>query len=170
MSNKYKDLDIHTYFFDIINIINFDPNKIKIDKKSYKNILIYCIAYVMIKDSKYIEINSVNLLYLIINKVNGYFEEINKNKYLMLVPTNESKEIKNKYEYLWSKIRDLISSITKNSHDYDEKYMKIKFNFGDELPIEICSMIIVVSTVFHENNKYYPQFFLNECLYKLCKI
>ena len=27
-----------------------------------------------------------------INKVNGYFEEINKNKYLTLVPTNESKE------------------------------------------------------------------------------
>ena len=27
-----------------------------------------------------------------INKVNGDFEEINKNKYLTLVPTNESKE------------------------------------------------------------------------------
>ena len=40
----------------------------------------------MIKDLKY-----VNLLYLIINKVNGYFQGINKNKYL-LVSTNESKE------------------------------------------------------------------------------
>ena len=40
----------------------------------------------MIKDLKY-----VNLSYLIINKVNGYFQEINKNKYL-LVSTNESKE------------------------------------------------------------------------------
>ena len=39
------------------------------------------------------QINSVNLLYLIINKVNEYFEKINKNKYLTLVPTNESKEI-----------------------------------------------------------------------------
>ena len=26
--------------------------------------------------------------------MNGYFEEINRNKYLMLVPTNESKEKK----------------------------------------------------------------------------
>ena len=32
-----------------------------------------------------------------------------------------------------SKIRDLISSITKNSDDYDEKYMKIEFNSNDEL-------------------------------------
>ena len=46
-----------------------------------------------IKDSKYMKINSVNPLYLIFSKVNGYFEEINKNKYLTLVPTNENKEI-----------------------------------------------------------------------------
>ena len=82
------------YYFsdDIIKIKTFDPNKIKIDEKSYKNILIYYIGYVTIKDSKYVKINSVNPLYLIFNKVNGYFEEINGNKYLTIVPTNESKE------------------------------------------------------------------------------
>ena len=41
--------------------------------------------------SKNSKINSVNLLYLIFNKVNGYFEETNGNKYLTLVSTNESK-------------------------------------------------------------------------------
>ena len=87
----------------------------------------------MIKDLKYIKIYSVNPLYLIPNKVNGYFEEINKNKYLTLVPTNVSKEKIKKYEVLWSKIRDLIRSLTKNSDDYDEKYMKIKFNSDDHL-------------------------------------
>ena len=46
------------------------------------------------------------------SKVNESFEEINKNKYLMLVPTNESKEIIKIYEELWSKIRDLVNSIT----------------------------------------------------------
>ena len=46
------------------------------------------------KDSKYLKSYSVNPLYLIFNKVNGYSEEINGNKYLMLVPINESKEIK----------------------------------------------------------------------------
>ena len=49
--------------------------------------------------------------------------------------------------------------------------MKINFNLDDELPlnkmIEIPSMMIVVRAVFHKNNKYYPQVFLDECLYKL---
>ena len=33
--------------------------------------------------------------------------------------------------------------------------------------IEIPSMIIAVKAVFRENNKYYPQVLLDECLYKL---
>ena len=54
----------------------------------------------MIKDSKYIKIKSLNPLYLVINKVNEYFEEINGNKFLTLVPTNENKGImKNKKKF-----------------------------------------------------------------------
>ena len=49
--------------------------------------------------------------------------------------------------------------------------MKIKFNSDDDLPlnkaIEISTMKIVVRAVFHENNKYYPEIFLDECLYKV---
>ena len=84
-----------------------------------KNILVYYIGFVTIKDSKYVKINSVNSLYLIFSKINGYFKEINKNKYMRLVPTNESKEVIKKYEELWSKIRDLTGLITKNSDDND---------------------------------------------------
>ena len=78
MSDKVKDVDIKnqaSYIFDdIINIKNFDPNNIKTDERSYKNILIYYIGYATIKDLKYIKINSINPLYLIFSKVNGYFE------------------------------------------------------------------------------------------------
>ena len=99
------------------------------------------------KDLKYVKINNVNPLCLIFSKVDGYFEE------------------------LWSKIRDLIKSISKNSDDYDEKYMEIKFNSDDKLPlnktINILSMIVVVTSIFVENNKFYPQVLLDECLYKL---
>ena len=53
----------------------------------------------------------------------------------------------------WNKIRDLIRSITKNSDDYDEKYMEIKSNFDDELPlnktIEIPTVKIVIRVLFH---------------------
>ena len=54
--------------------------------------------------------------------MNGYFEEINGNKHLTLVPTNESKKKKKKIWRLWSEIRCLIRLITKNSDDYTEKY------------------------------------------------
>ena len=45
-----------------------------------------------IKDLKYGNIKSVNPLYPVLSKVNGYFEEININKYLTPVPSYESKE------------------------------------------------------------------------------
>ena len=77
----------------------------------------------------------MNPFYLIFNKLNGCFEEINGNKYLTLFPTNEIKEKNEKYEELWHKIRYLIRPITKSSEDYDEKYVKIKFNSDDELPL-----------------------------------
>ena len=48
----------------------------------------------MIKDLKYVKISSVNPSYLILGKPNGFFEGINKNKYLTLVPANERKEKK----------------------------------------------------------------------------
>ena len=47
----------------------------------------------MIKDLKHVKIIIVNQLYYIFSEVNGYFEEINKSKYLTLVRTSESKEI-----------------------------------------------------------------------------
>ena len=56
-----------------------------------------------------------------------------------------------KYKELWSKIRDLFRSVTKNSDDCNEKYMKIKFSSVDEFclskTIEIPSMIIVVRAI-----------------------
>ena len=87
------------------------------------------------KDWKYVKINSANPLYLIFSEVNGYFQEVNKSKYLTLVPAEDSKEEIEKYEELWSKIRDLIKSINKSSDDYNGRYMKITFNSDDELPL-----------------------------------
>ena len=55
----------------MINIKDFDPNLLKIDKKSYKNIDIYYIGYITVKDSYYVEINSVNPLYLINSEAYG---------------------------------------------------------------------------------------------------
>ena len=91
MGNKFKDIDLknRTYFFDNMIIIkSLDLNKSKIrshTKKSYKNILIYYIGYVMVKELRYVKFNSVNPLYLFVNKINGYIEESNGNKYLQFL-------------------------------------------------------------------------------------
>ena len=171
MSLKDTNIKNRTYCFfnDIIYIENFGPNNIRIDENLYKNILISYAGYVTIK--KDLKIYRVNPLYLMFNKINGYFEEINGAKYLTLVRTNESKEKIKKYEELWIKIGDLIKSVTKKSDNHDEKYMRIKFDRDEKLPlnktIKIRIIIVVVRAVFHENNKYYPQNLLDECFYEI---
>ena len=102
-----------TYYFfdDMINITNFDPNLLKIDKKSYKNIDIYYIGYITMKDSDYVKINSVNPLYLIIDEVDGHFEEKNGNKYLILDFTDKNKEVLKKYTQLWEGIKISIEKV-----------------------------------------------------------
>ena len=133
-----------------------DPKNIKIDEKPYKNILIYYIAYMTIKDSKYVKTNIVNPLYLMLNNMTGYFKKIKNTK---------------KYEKFWIKTRDLIRSVTKKSNDYDEKCVKIKLDSNETLPlikaIEIPVIVIVARAIFYENNKYFPQAFLDECLDKI---
>ena len=104
------------------------------------------------KGSKYVGINSFNNLYVILSTVNGYFDEMNKRKYLTLTPTNKNKEKFKKSKELYIKIRDLILSISKNSDDYDEIYMKTEINSYVELPlnrtIKIPYITIVVRDVF----------------------
>ena len=68
------------------------------------------------------------------------------------------------------KIRDLIWSITNNSDNYDKKYMKIKIDSDDDLPLkktlEVRNMVINVRSVFHVDNKCTSKVVLDECLYK----
>ena len=60
----------------MINLKNFEPNLLKIDRKSYKNIGIYNIGYITIKKIDDCEnIYSVNPLYLLVNHESGYIEE-----------------------------------------------------------------------------------------------
>ena len=57
------------------------------------------------------------------------------------------------------------------SGEYKEDFKKIKFSSDDNLPLnkmwKIHNMTIVIISVFEEDGKYYPQVFLDECLYEL---
>ena len=75
---KQINIKNRTYYFynDIIDIKNFDSILLKIDRKSYKNIGIYNIGYITIKQIDDCEnICDFNPLYLLINHANGYIEE-----------------------------------------------------------------------------------------------
>ena len=80
INGNIKQINIknRTYYFfnDMINIEDFDSKLLKIDKKSFKNIDIYYIGNITIKRIEdYDNIYSVNPLYLVIGKVDGFIEE-----------------------------------------------------------------------------------------------
>ena len=75
---RQSNIKNRTYYFynDQINLNDFDASMLKVDKKSYKDIDIYYIGYVTFKKiANCNNINNVNLLYLMIDKVIGHFEE-----------------------------------------------------------------------------------------------
>ena len=71
-----------------------------------------------------------------------------------------------------SGIKNCIEKINNNkSGEYEKDYMKIKFNSDDNVPLnkqlKFHSVTIVIRSVFEEDGKYYPQAFLDDCLYEL---
>ena len=67
------------------------------------------------KASEYVNINSVNSLYLIIDKADGYVEEITRNKYLTLISTDKNKEVLTKYTELWDGIKNSVEKMNNKS-------------------------------------------------------
>ena len=95
----------------MMNIKDFDPNFLKIDKKLYKNIDISYIGYITLKNSYYLKINTVNPLYLIIGEADGYIKEKNGNKYLVFDSVNENNKVLKKYNELCDGIKNEIETI-----------------------------------------------------------
>ena len=81
------------------------------------------------------------------------------------------KEVLTKYTELWDGIKNLIEKVNDKVGEYGEDFMKIKFNLNDNLPLNktlrLHNLTITVGSVFQKDNKYYPQVFLDGCLYEL---
>ena len=93
---KQIDIKNRSYYFysDIIDLKDFEPNLLKIDKRSYKNIDIYYIGYITIKTiDNYESIYNVNPLFMCINHTSGYIERKNENKYLIFDSVDENKVV-----------------------------------------------------------------------------
>ena len=117
-------------------------------------------------------ISSVNPLYLRIIHESGHIEEKGENRYLVFHSTDENKELSKKYNDIFNGIKDEIKAINGDKeNDYEKNYMKIKFNSDDDLllnkSLKFHLMTVNIRSVFEEDGKLYPQFFLDDSLFEL---
>ena len=95
-------------------------------------------------------------------------QEINGNKYLVFDDTYENK--KSKYDDVFNEIMAKTKKIDDDWLEYLKDYMKIRFSSDDSLPLnkplKFYNMTVTIRCVFSEDNKLYPQVFLDDALYK----
>ena len=87
--------------------------------------------------------------------------------------TDKNKELLEKYDDVFIGIMSKIKKIDDDWLEYLKGYIKIKFNSDDNLslskPLKFYQMTITIRCVFSEDNKLYPQLFLDGALYSLLK-
>ena len=168
-----KSLEINNktnYDWDDMTYINyFDVNSLEIIKRESRiGANIYYTGYVLNPDYDY---DVINPLYLVINRLIGYIEEIDgsSDKYLVDASSVRNKNIISVLDMVWASIKDKINPGIKIK-DYD----KFRFNSDIDLPlntiIEFRSLVINVSCVIEKDNEYYLEIYLDECLYVKCNI
>ena len=163
-----KSLEIKTkinYNWDDINYINdFDANLLEIIKrKSRIGTNIYHIGYVLDPDYDY---NTIKPLYFVVAHLIGYIEEIegSTDKYLVDASSLRNKNIISVLDMVWTSTEDEINPGIKI-----KDYNKFRFNSDIGLPlntiIEFRSLVINISCAIEKDNEYYPENYLDECLY-----
>ena len=109
-------------------------------------------------------------MYFLINRLIGYIEEIegSSDKYLVVSKNVRNKNINSVLDMIWGSIENKIEDII-NPNIKIKDYDKFRFNSDIDLPldttIEFRSLVINVSCVIEKDNEYYPEIYLNECLY-----
>ena len=85
--------------------------------------------------------------------------------------TDENKELIKKYNDVFNGIKNKIKKMSSDGCDYEKDYMEIKFNSGDDLPLnkalQFHNITITIKSVFEEDGKLCPQVFLDDTLYEL---
>ena len=107
---KQINIENRTYYFfnDMINIKDFDSSLLKIDKQTKNHTKISASIIITKKIDDYENINSVNPLYLIIGKADGYIDENSGNRYLVFTSTDGNKKVLAKFAKLWDEIKHLM--------------------------------------------------------------
>ena len=117
-------------------------------------------------------------MYFVINRLIGYIEEIegSNDKYLVVTKIIYNKNIIGYLDVTWALIENEINpnpnidpTIAKIK-DYDKFRFNSDTNLSLETLIEFRSLVKNVSCVIEKDNKYYPEIYLDECLYVKDKV
>ena len=106
-----------------------------------------------------------------INRIEGQFEEIYGDEYLII--DSDNGDIMQKYQEVFDGINEIIKKINGYNQPikYDDNYMKIKINTDDNIPLNkiiyFPTTTIIIRSVTQKDGKYYPQLFLDDCLYEV---
>ena len=151
----------------MVNILDFNPEKLSIEKVCAINNKLERIYYVKYdKDS----------FYLIIDDLKGYFKyskEKDMKKLKFIIEDQKRAKI---YNQMWDKIKEVINSVDDVSfgfNDYFRDHGVTRFYTDDTLPLDamvsIYSMTIVIRSVYREYyDRFYSQIHLANCIYKKC--
>ena len=155
--NKVKELRIDSTLWAIparlVNLLDFEPEKISIEteNKANNNMEVHNIRY---KNGGF---------YLTINNLRGYFNFNNLGTLSMLFDDINQQ---NKYYQVWKDIFKIIN----RGHGELKLHEKNRLYYND-LPIKqvfkIHSITVVIKSLIEKNNKFYLEFSINYCLYKL---
>ena len=87
--------------------------------------------------------------------------------------TDENKELLEKYDGVFNGIMSKIKKVDDDWLEYSKGYKKIKFSSDDNLPLKkplkFHNMTVTIRCLFGEDNKLYPEVFLDGALYSLYK-
>ena len=99
------------------------------------------------------DINSVNLLYLMINRIKGHFEEKDGDKDLIISPGSGGTI--QKYQEVFDRLKQIIKKISDYSQPikYDDNYMKIKFNTDNNIPLNKIIYLPTITITFRSVTK-----------------
>ena len=149
---------------DIIYINDFNADLLEIIKRESRiGANIYHIGYVLDPDYDY---NTIKPLYFVVGRLIGYIEEIegSSDKYFVIASSVRNKNIISVLDMVWASIEDEINPGIKI-----KDYNKIRFNSDIDLPlntiIEFRSLVKNTSCFIEKDNEYYPEIYLDECLY-----
>ena len=150
------------YWNDIIFIDDFDIKFFKIVKRESRiGVDIYYIGYVVNK-LEY-DTNSVKLLYLSVKSLLGSVEKIDGSSDRYLVIDKSNIEVINVFNTLRKYIEDKIIL------DKIDGFDKIRFSSDIDLPlgtlIQFKILTIIIRCIIKKDDKYYPEIYLDECLY-----